>query len=388
MDPASPTPHHRHLSSLEGTIYFSPGPALETGKRARAKQQFYGIIDHFQGSDKSRNSQYNRTLLVRLTYKYTRSEESQEIFLRAFFQAMSLSIDGEDDVDLEDTEEDLRLALSCFADYLLDNFFLPLRASFHKTPQPSPQIHSAVRQAQGGGVQDFVGTPDQVASLQGDCLLHNRYQYVISRRFDAEEANKHLMMHGDKAKDENGNLLVAGPRFSRLEVAHILPHSLTKTGNNSQLHPSKKAVLDILNMFNNRVIHLIKGTDINRLRNVITLTQSLHSWFGNFDIYFKPVLDQEHTYRIQSFLHPMVTPDLPVVHKLHFTKSRTIKPPSQCLLTLHHAISHILHLSTAAGYITKILNGMEWKDTRTDESTKLGRIVALKFGGWSEAVHT
>jgi hypothetical protein len=110
-----------------------------------------------------------------------------------------------------------------------------VRASSRKTPQPSPQIHSAVRRAQGGGVQHFVGTPDRVASLRSNCLIRDRYRCVISRQFDAEEANKRLMMYGDKAEDENGNLLVADPRFLHLKVAHVLPHSLTKTGNDSQL---------------------------------------------------------------------------------------------------------------------------------------------------------
>ena len=127
MDPASPARHHRHQSSLERVICFSPGPALEIGERSRAKQKFYRIITHFQGSDESCNSQYNRALLVRLTYEYARSEESQGIFLRAFFQAMALSIDSENDLDFDSNEEDLRSALSCFVDYLLDNFFLPCK---------------------------------------------------------------------------------------------------------------------------------------------------------------------------------------------------------------------------------------------------------------------
>lgn len=138
MDPASPTPHHRHQSSFEATICFSPGPALEISERARAKRKFYRIVEHFQGADESQNSQYNRALLVRLTYEYVRSEESQDIFLRAFSQAMSLSIDGEDDTDLENSEEDLRSALSCFADYLLDNFFLPCKNHLYRA---RPSIH-------------------------------------------------------------------------------------------------------------------------------------------------------------------------------------------------------------------------------------------------------
>ncbi|KAK3991281.1 hypothetical protein QBC44DRAFT_380057 [Cladorrhinum sp. PSN332] len=389
-NPASPSPHHRHQSSLEGIIYFSSEPALEAGERARAKQKFYRIVDHFKVANGSRNSgrQYDRPLLVRLTYEHARSEESRDIFLRAFFQSIALSIDSENDIDFENNEEDLDLALSRFADYLLDNFFLPLRASSGKTPQLSPLIHPAIQRAQGGGVQDFVGTPERVAGLRGDCLIRDRYHCVVSRRFDLEEASKRLKMNGDEAKDDDGNLLLADPKFSHLVVAHILPQSLTKIGTGSQLHASKKAALDILNMLDSGVIHLIEGNDIDRPQNAITLTRDLHSSFGNFDVFFEPVLDQEHAYRIQSFLHPIIIPDLPVVRTLHLTKNRTIEPPSPRLLALHCAIAHILHLSGAGDYINKILNDMEWKDTRADGSTALGPLVALGLSGWLKAVHT
>ncbi|KAK3933822.1 hypothetical protein QBC46DRAFT_401156 [Diplogelasinospora grovesii] len=388
MDPTSPSPHHRHQSSLEGIICFSSEPALEAGERARARQKFYRIIDHFRAADGSRSGgcQYNRPLLIRLTYEHARSEESQDIFLRAFFQSMALSVDSENDLDFENNEQDLGSALSRFADYLLDNFFLPLRASSGKTPQPSPLIHSAIQRAQGGGVQDFVGTPERVAGLRGDCLIRDRHRCVISRRFDLEEASKRLNMNGDEAEDDDGNLLLADPKFSCLEVAHILPHSLTKIGNGSQLHPSKKAALDILNMFDSGVIHLIEGNDIDRPRNAITLTRDLHTFFGNFDVFFEPLPDQEHTYRIQSFLHPMAIQELPLERTLYLTRSRTIEPPSPRLLALHCAIAHILHLSAAGDYINKILRDLEWKDTQADGSTELGRLVALRLM-WSE-VHT
>ena len=141
-------------------------------------------------------------------------------------------------------------------------------------------------------------------------------------------------------------------------------------------------------MFDSGVVYLIEGNDIDRPRNAVTLTHDLHNLFGNFDIFFEPLPDQEHTYRIQSFLHPMVIRDLPVVRTLYLTENRTIEPPSLRLLALHCAIAHILHLSAAADYITKILKDMEWKDTRADGSTELGRIIALRLGGWSEAVRT
>lgn len=127
MDRASP--HHRHQSSLEGIIRFSSESPLEVGERARAKQKFYRIVSHFQTANGSLSSsrQYNRPLLVRLTYEHARSEESQDIFLRAFFQSMALSVNDENDLDFESNEEDLGSGLSRFADYLFDNFFLPCK---------------------------------------------------------------------------------------------------------------------------------------------------------------------------------------------------------------------------------------------------------------------
>ena len=141
-------------------------------------------------------------------------------------------------------------------------------------------------------------------------------------------------------------------------------------------------------MFDSGVIHLIEGNDIDRPRNAITLTRDLHNSFDNFDVFFESLPDQEHTYRVRSFLHPLIMPDLPVVRTLYLTENRTIEPPSPRLLALHCAIAHILHLSAAGDYINTILRDMEWKDTRADGSTELGRLVTLGLGGWSEAIHS
>ncbi|KAK3377454.1 hypothetical protein B0H63DRAFT_384064, partial [Podospora didyma] len=119
-------PHHRHQSSLEGIVYLSSEAPLEPGQRNQARRKFYDIISYFEATEPRSDEfsgHYNRPLLVRLTYEYSRSEKSQDIFLRAFFQSVALPIDGEDDVDLDDTE--LEAALVRFAEHLFDNFFLP-----------------------------------------------------------------------------------------------------------------------------------------------------------------------------------------------------------------------------------------------------------------------
>lgn len=143
-------------------------------------------------------------------------------------------------------------------------------------------------------------------------------------------------------------------------------------------------------MFDNGVIHLIEGNDIDRPRNAITLTRDLHDRFGKFDIFFEPLSGQEdHTYQIRTFLHPTLMPDLPVVRTLDVTEDRNIEPPSSRILALHRTIAHILHLSAAGDYMDKILKDMEWKDTRADGSTELGRLVDLRLNGWLDhAVYT
>lgn len=150
--PSQPSPLHRHQSSLEGIIDFSTTVPLGAEQRVQARRKFYHIVQHFEpeaigARTKDRENRYNRPLLVRLTYEHARSEESQDAFLRAFFRSVALSIDVGDlacdrDVDFEDkaVEDDLRSALFGFAEYLIDNFFLPCKANT-SLPLPSRLTH-------------------------------------------------------------------------------------------------------------------------------------------------------------------------------------------------------------------------------------------------------
>ncbi|POR39343.1 Uncharacterized protein TPAR_00459 [Tolypocladium paradoxum] len=133
-------------SSPEGIINFLSGQQLGADQRSKATRRFYHIINHFESAENtSGDSQYNRPRLVRLTYEYAISEESKDNILRAFFKSMMLPVDGDENVDFTDTqlEEETHSNLNGFSEYLFDNFFLPLKASTKKTPQPSPAYHSA-----------------------------------------------------------------------------------------------------------------------------------------------------------------------------------------------------------------------------------------------------
>ncbi|KAL2138306.1 hypothetical protein VTI28DRAFT_6995 [Corynascus sepedonium] len=389
------SPHYRHQSSLESIIEFQTESPLSPGTRDQARRRFYYIADHFEAAtedsgDNSRNiggggggggsSRYNRSRLIRLTYDHARSPLSQDNFLRTFFGSLELSMDGEEALD-----ERIRAKVFGFADYLFDNFFLPLKASTRKTPQPSPAYHSAIQRLQGG--VGFVGTQERLSALRGACLIRDRHRCVVTRRFDSNEAVKRYESAGDNARDDDGNPLDEDQpgTFEPLEVAHILPHSLTRLGGSEELNPSKQAALAILNMFDHGVGHLIEGVNIDRPRNALTLTHKMHDLFGNFRIYFEPVPGAEpHTYRIESFLRPtFVGGLLPVTRTLFLADSHTIDPPSPRLLAIHSAIAHILHLSAAGNYIDKILRDMEdagEQGAQADGSTDLGRIVHLACG--------
>ncbi|GAP87820.1 hypothetical protein SAMD00023353_1601900 [Rosellinia necatrix] len=237
---SGPSPLHHHQSSLDGVIdFFSAEAPLETNQRNKARRRFYRIVGHFGAGDAGANDgnprQYKPPLLVRYTYEYALSAESRDTFLRAFFQAMALSLTGQDNNtdnglgdlgDLDDLD-DLRTLLFGFASYLLDNFFLPIGASTKKTPQPSPAYHSAIQRVQGGA-QDFVGTPDRLSRLRGACLVRDRHRCVITRKFDQSEADRRLQLDGDDARDDDGALLLEDTDIDELEVAHIFPYSLMK----------------------------------------------------------------------------------------------------------------------------------------------------------------
>ncbi|KAM3547370.1 hypothetical protein ARSEF4850_010065 [Beauveria asiatica] len=119
-------PHHRHQASLESIFRVSSSPPLEASQRSQAHGRFQEILDHYEGSVPP-NRQYKRPTLLRLTYHYASEGKSKDNVLRAFFDAIGLSINKNTSVDFSDkeTEERISSKLIGFADFLIDNFFLP-----------------------------------------------------------------------------------------------------------------------------------------------------------------------------------------------------------------------------------------------------------------------
>jgi len=405
----------RHQSSLEGLLDFAAQQPLfsNADKRARAIARFYRIVGHFEAIETATaattttttrpGSQYNRPGLVRLTFEYARSPESQDRFLAFFFQFLAVDmLDGADDVIAFDP--DLGESLCGVAEFLMTNFFLPrrfslfplscalysdfykVRASSNKTPQPSPVHYAALQhvfsQEEQQRMQDFAGTPERLSALREACLVRDCHRCVVSRAFDTAEAIKRseaITRFGaqGQALDDNGDPLIAGHDYSHVEVSHIIPYSLTRVERqDGTIDNPKKAAITILNMFDLGVVHLIEGPYMNRPYNAITLNLEMHQFFGQYKIFFARIPDTPpHTYQIGTFLPPLVSPLFPITRILFVHP--TIDPPSERLLALHCAIAHILHLSGAGYYIDKILRDREHGRVCADGSTELGILVDL-----------
>lgn len=120
--------HRRHRDLLEHLINFPSSPPLTEEVRDQAETRFRTIIDHFRGHDPS-NNEYDRTALVRYTYEYALTEKAKDNLLQAFFVSMAMPLSDTVDIALDDEEKEheVWLNLTGFADYLLNNFFLPCK---------------------------------------------------------------------------------------------------------------------------------------------------------------------------------------------------------------------------------------------------------------------
>ncbi|KAL2005969.1 hypothetical protein VTN00DRAFT_9623 [Thermoascus crustaceus] len=89
------------------------------------------------------------------------------------------------------------------------------------------------------------GTTQRISLLRHDCLARDHHRCVVTRKFDISEARKRRAKDKN-CKDDDGKLLSTEPHdnFQYLEVAHILPHCLTKVASgDADLTDSKKNVL-------------------------------------------------------------------------------------------------------------------------------------------------
>ncbi|DAA74380.1 TPA_exp: Uncharacterized protein A8136_3347 [Trichophyton benhamiae CBS 112371] len=381
--PIPPQLHDHHQASFEGVINYDQLPPLAGVERSRAQDVLYRVVRRV-GDEVGIKEGYHRNLLILHSYEFSASDISKDIFLRVFFNFMGFDIDSDADIDTDDSR--LTDKLKGFADMLLDQFFIPLKANGKRTPQPTPDQISAIKSIQSP--HEIIGTVERVSYLRSLCLIRDRHRCVVSRVFDMQEERRRLREQGPVVMDDDGNVIKVEDPRDFLEVAHILPHSLVKVDKDLQLNDARRTAINILNMFDCDVASLIEGPYIDSPRNAISLTHAFHNIFGNFEIYFEAVSGEENTYRIESIDTPGYAErlGLPVTRKLFLSDGKTIDPPSPRLLALHRAIAKILSLSGAGEYIDKLFRDLEETGVQEDGSTDLGRLITFRLGGGQDYI--
>lgn len=95
-----------------------------TADRRSHVEKRLGELLEYMGNDDSVKlcTKYRRDLLIRSTYEYSLSDTSKDKFLRYFFKYIELDMDDTEDIELD---TDLLETLKSFADFLVDNFYLP-----------------------------------------------------------------------------------------------------------------------------------------------------------------------------------------------------------------------------------------------------------------------
>ncbi|KAM5471086.1 hypothetical protein MauCBS54593_003424 [Microsporum audouinii] len=390
LPPGQESSHHRHQSSLEEVLDFTT-PCISAAEQSQAQTVINALINHCEALQSS--TPYKKVTLVRLTYEECRSVD---LFLRQIFTYFDGLYCSSDDTAIqpcfvrglarydgfssqspETQKREAESAMNSFAEYLFDNFFLPMRAAGSKTPQASAASLSAP------AIDHVVGTPARLSTLRRDCLIRDHHRCVVTQQFDVTEAINRGERDPEPKDDEN--LPLAGP-FTRIEVAHIIPHSIMSSKTTNELSTAKKTALSILNMFDPGIIHQIEGTGSDHPSNAISLGAELHTLFGMFQLTFEPVdltTSTPLTYIITSSNNLMRSSfNFPITRTLLLSPGHTIDPPSAKLLALHRAIARIMELSAAGTYIERIIRDMEEVWVRSDGSAELGKIVGLKLGGW------
>ncbi|KAJ5950264.1 uncharacterized protein N7479_008677 [Penicillium vulpinum] len=383
----------RRRQFSEGVFSFSMPLSLTLQQCESAKYLVIKLVRHY-GPDQTVRKGYKPAALIHAMLEQVASLDTfLNLFLSFIYEDLCSDMVSVVDFDITcalsyldgfaswESEQIINLnkAIENFAELIVDEFLLPLRAASLKTPQSRPRSLFSQSSAP-------TGTEQRVSILRQSCLVRDHHRCVVSRKFDRATARNRFTENGESCADDDGKLLKDEPNgdFEYLEVAHILPRCLTTIASeDTDLSDSKKNVLRVLDMFEAGIGHLIDGPKIDTPMNALTLTLDNHRFFGEFQIFFEPT-GIPHQYRIDSteqvpFLRD---PLFPVTRTLTLSPGGAIDSPFSRLFQVHRAIAIIMKLSGAGDYIEKVLQDIEELNVREDESTHLGYLTSLRLGGW------
>ncbi|EPE05605.1 hypothetical protein F503_02344 [Ophiostoma piceae UAMH 11346] len=379
------SPLHHRQASLAVILDFTIREVVFASDAARshARALFAVVLQQFEAAEiKQLSVPFRRIEMVRQICQCSLNQQSSDAYLRFFFSTVGIDMASALATSIDTAARSDKIVQ--FTDYLIENFFLPLKACAVKTPQPTP----APLYIPTVPAEDVLpGSRARVSTLRRDCLIRDKHRCMVTRKFDKQEARRRHTEYGQSAVDDDGQVFnwTDGTAFQTLEVAHILPHSLMNLEGSPQITAARKNALDILSMFDMDVHRLITGTDIDRPTNALTLTRECHEEFGSFRMYFEAA-GPSRTYRIASYDLPAFSAVPQPLTRTLF-QSPTIDSPHPRLLAVHAAIATVLHMSAAGKYCDHILRDTEESALiESDGTTNLGTLVALRFNGWWDGV--
>lgn len=281
--------------------------------------------------------------------------------------------------------------LAVFASEFLEGFFVPLKAQGRCTPIASSLITPTSRTEVGPDQ----GTPTRLSDLRSLCLARDGNRCVITGKYDTIYLEK-LFANSNRR-----------PRVSgiKTEAAHIIPHSLNALSTGSaELHPSKKPVWRIVNMFDPGISSTLCGSLIDTPANAMMLGADLHDRFSRLQCYLEaqpsrgPNTCMFHTTRGPMPLPPSLAPAAShIVFRNHERTGTLADLPSPRLLALHRACCLMLAMSGAAEYVESLVrdteNLMERGTLASDGSSNIALFLRIRGvegtevddGGWGES---
>ncbi|KAH0541374.1 hypothetical protein FGG08_004138 [Glutinoglossum americanum] len=369
-----PLIHLRRQQSLELILNLEHCP-LDAPERVRAERIFSGILTA-SAQTASTPSSFDHICLLRLSLEQNPSESGKDNFLNYVLRNYD---DTESDPEpapflqvLDRLDQNIPQWMSSpppwvveltmsLANYLVHNFFLPLKGRASKTPQLTPHLIPA-------GDSGHVPTPNRLSNLRATCLARDSHRCLVSGFFDRTTAYGRV-----PAIDDSGLALEPGKTIVT-EVAHIIPHALAETANEtSPLDPPKAKFWDIMRLFHPYAERLLDGTGIDKPCNAMTLAVDLHQSFGSLQWYFEEE-PEPHAYlfkespRATLYLFEALLPQNPR-RRVEFVGTNMTDLPDRGLLALHRACAIILGLSGAGEYVDKVLRDEE--DLRQGGGEKL-----------------
>ncbi|KIJ46274.1 hypothetical protein M422DRAFT_165576 [Sphaerobolus stellatus SS14] len=191
-------------------------------------------------------------------------------------------------------------------------------------------------------------------------LLRDRFRCAITKDIDDPSA--------DKFPEISEEVERGGLRVCFTHCAHIIPESTNWD----------------LEKGSNKLPTELKGANIHRLENVITMGSNVHTAFNRLDIWFSPTTEP-NKYKLGTFKSRWFN-ILPEYVIFRTEDLINLPVPKRDYLELHATCAKVIHLSGAAEYIDKVSRQLEEMTVLSPEGTSADVLEHALWCAFSRAI--